>query len=182
MSEQVYYQSSSGKGWHRAEVLMLARQHCQFCRGLGVTENDFICNCVYQRAFSECYRRFQKVQLDQSCGRTTCDFMGTYYARNSENFLSDFWIVGRKNLEDVDQQVFRWNVVRGFDDHVCCKVLKLTQVDLRNSVNRIEQRLGRVFHELEPYPLHPTRNYFSERQIFQPVLIGSNRTGVKRVQ
>jgi hypothetical protein len=42
---------------------------------------------------------------------------------------------------------------------LCCRKLNMDRGNFFHAVYRIEQKLGRVFRELEPYPLFPIDDY-----------------------
>jgi hypothetical protein len=48
----------------------------------------------------------------------------------------------------------------GADWKLCCYKLQMDRGNFFHAVYRIEQKLGRVFRELEPYALFPVNEYF----------------------
>jgi hypothetical protein len=48
----------------------------------------------------------------------------------------------------------------GAEWRLCCRRLKIDKGNFFHMVYRIEQRLGRVYRELEPYALFPLDEYF----------------------
>ena len=56
--------------------------------------------------------------------------------------------------------MFRFHFLLGADWKLCCRQLKMERGDFFHALYRIQQKLGRVFRELEPYPLYPLDEYF----------------------
>jgi hypothetical protein len=50
--------------------------------------------------------------------------------------------------------------VLGADWRLCCRQLQMDRGSFFHEIYRIEQRLGRVFAELQPYALFPLSEYF----------------------
>jgi len=48
----------------------------------------------------------------------------------------------------------------GADWKLCCRRLKMDRGNFFHTLYRIQQKLGRVFRELEPYALFPLDEYF----------------------
>jgi hypothetical protein len=48
----------------------------------------------------------------------------------------------------------------GADWRACTRALGLDRGNFFHAVYRIEQKLGRVFFEIQPYALYPLREYF----------------------
>jgi hypothetical protein len=74
--------------------------------------------------------------------------------------MADFCLVSRRVLDDYEHRLFRFHFVLGADWRLCCRQLQLDRGSFFHSIYRIEQRLGRVFAELEPYALYPLNEYF----------------------
>jgi hypothetical protein len=82
------------------------------------------------------------------------------WGRKDEEFIADFCLVSKRVLEEYEYKVFRFHYLLGADWHVCCRRLNLDKGTFFHSIYRIEQKLGRVFRELQPYPLFPLDEYF----------------------
>jgi hypothetical protein len=100
---------------------------------------------------------FQPVSLEFCRGR---DGRRTY-SRKREEYVADFCLVSRRVLDDYEHRLFRFHFVLGADWKLCCRQLHMDRGAFFHSIYRIEQRLGRVFAELEPYALYPLSEYFS---------------------
>jgi len=75
--------------------------------------------------------------------------------------MADFCLVARRTLDDREHQIFRFHFLLGADWKLCGRRLEMDRGMFFHSVYRIEEKLGRVFRELEPYPLFPLDDYFS---------------------
>jgi hypothetical protein len=82
------------------------------------------------------------------------------YGRKSEEYVADFVAVSRRHLSPAEHQLFRFHFLLGADWRMCCKRLNLDRGAFFHAVYRIEQKLGRVYRELEPYGLFPLDEYF----------------------
>jgi hypothetical protein len=74
--------------------------------------------------------------------------------------LADFCLVSERNLTEAEYKLFRYHFLLGADWKLCCRFLNMDRGNFFHEVYRIEQRLGQVFAELEPYPLFPVDEYF----------------------
>ena len=126
------------------------------------------CNCVHRAVFRACFNRFRE-----------CVAKGTYnsgvslefcragqlgrrtYGRKREEYLADFCLVSKRALDDAEHRVFRFHFLLGADWRLCCRQLDIDRGTFFHFVYRIEQKLGRTFAELEPYPLYPLSDYFA---------------------
>ena len=156
--------------WTRSDTIALAKQSCAQCHGLGlrpdVKATPYPCNCVFRAVFRACYARFRhcatrekymsKVTLEHIAGR---DGRLTW-GRKDEEYVADFCQVSRKALDELGYKVFRFHFLLGADWRLCTRQLNIDRGTFFHEVYRIEQRLGRVFRELEPYSLFPLDEYF----------------------
>jgi hypothetical protein len=157
--------------WTRSETLALASHFCVHCNGLGLRGGDKTaaepCNCVLRAIFRACYGRFKecllrerymsKVTLDDVQGRDRRNTWG----RKDEEYIADFSLIAKRYLTDSDRQIFRYHFLLGADWKLCCRKTTLDRGEFFHIVYRIQQRLGRVFRELEPYGLYPLSEYFN---------------------
>jgi hypothetical protein len=95
------------------------------------------------------------------------------YSRVREEFMADFCLVSRRVLDEQEHRIFRMHFLLGADWKLCCRQMKLERGDFFHFVYKIEQKLGRTFAELKPYPLFPLDQYFGGtiRKEVTPVLI-----------
>lgn len=155
--------------WTRSETLALAAPGCTTCMGLGLRigrhETTHPCNCVLRAIFRACHDYFRdcmsrekymsRVTLDRLPGR---DRRGSW-GRKAEEFSADFCLVSKRTLTDYEYRIFKYHFLLGADWKLCCRKLKMNRGNFFHAVYRIEQKLGRVFRELEPYSLYPISEY-----------------------
>ncbi len=157
--------------WNRTEVLALAKESCTQCQGHGLRRSsrkgpESPCNCVLRGIFKACYARFRycaskekhisTVRLEQVGGKDRRMTWG----RKDEEFIADFCLVSRRALDDEEYRIFKFHYLLGADWKLCCRRLNMDRGNFFHSVYRIQQKLGRVFRELEPYALFPLDEYF----------------------
>jgi hypothetical protein len=155
--------------WNRSETLALAMPHCAQCHGSGlrlVKKGAAPCNCVLRAIFRICWDRFtrcitqerhlSRVSLEPHAGRSRPSTWG----RKDEEYIADFCLVSRRELDEFDYKLFRYHFILGADWKLCARKLKMDRGNFFHAVYRVEQKLGRVFRELEPYPLFPIDEYF----------------------
>jgi len=82
------------------------------------------------------------------------------WGRKDEEYVADFCLVSRRTLDEFEYKVFKYHFLLGADWKLCTRKLKIDRGSFFHAVYRIEQRLGRVFRELEPYGLFPLDEYF----------------------
>jgi hypothetical protein len=97
-----------------------------------------------------------KISLEPSLGRQR---PGTW-GRKDEEYIADFCLVARRTLNEEEHRLFRFHFLLGADWKLCSRRLGLDRGNFFHAVYRMEQKLGRVFRELEPYPLFPLDEYF----------------------
>lgn len=157
--------------WNRSVSIGLAKSSCSFCHGFGLRsvlrEPETPCNCVLRAVFRACYRRFRECgALGTHINGVTWEPCGgpsghRVYSRKREEYMADFCLVSRRVLDDSEYRVFTLHYLRGWDYHVCCRVLGITRGAFFHSVYSIEERLGRTFAELSPHALYPVSGYFA---------------------
>jgi len=81
--------------------------------------------------------------------------------RTWEDYLADFEGVAKRNLSERDYPMFRMYVIERREVEDCARRLRLTQEIAETSIYKFEVTLGRVYHELKPYAVHPPANYFT---------------------
>lgn len=82
------------------------------------------------------------------------------WGRKDEEYIADFCLVSRRYLDDEEYKLFRFHFLLGADWKLCCRQLKMDRGLFFHSIYRIQQKLGRVYRELEPYALYPLDEYF----------------------
>jgi hypothetical protein len=156
--------------WTRSQTLALASHSCAQCRGSGLRLGKKMdvspCNCVLRAIFRICYDRFircvqqerylSKVTLEPDLGRQRPSTWG----RKDEEYIADFSLVSRRVLDEFEHRLFRFHFLLGADWKLCARRLGVDRGNFYHAVYRIEQKLGRTFREIEPYPLFPLDEYF----------------------
>ncbi len=158
--------------WGRSVVLGLAKQSCQYCHGYGWRElkrgKDAPCNCVFRSVFRACFNRYRELRMVAAhYGRVdlSCCAKGRegkrYYGRKREEYMADFELIARRELDAHLWAVFDLHMLQGCDWKICTRKLHLDRGNFFHAVYRIEQRLGRIYRELQPYGLYPLGDYFT---------------------
>jgi hypothetical protein len=156
--------------WNRSETLALAAPACNICLGLGLRIGrhgaTHPCNCVLRAIFRACFDRFREsVSREKYMSRVTLDPLpgkdrkGSW-GRKDEEFAADFCLVSKRSLTEAENRIFKYHFLLGSDWKLCCARLQMDRGNFFHAVYRIEQKLGRVFRELEPYSLFPVDDYF----------------------
>lgn len=156
--------------WSRSETLALAAPACNICLGLGlrIGRNGAThpCNCVLRAIFRACFERFRDcVSREKYMSRVSMDSKGSgrrrgSWGRKDEEFAADFCLVSKRSLTEPEHQLFKYHFLLGADWRLCCAKLHMDRGNFFHAVYRIEQKLGRIFRELEPYSLFPVDDYF----------------------
>lgn len=156
--------------WTRSETIALAKNSCTRCHGLGLRlgrkEKMHPCNCVLRAIFRTCYGRFRHCATkEKHMSRISLEFIpgrerNFSWGRKDEEYMADFILVSRRTLDDAHYAVFKYHFLLGADWKLCCRRLAIDRGTFFHAIYRIEQELGRVFRELEPYSLFPLDEYF----------------------
>lgn len=157
--------------WTRSETLSLAMPHCTHCHGSGLRLGRkgalAPCNCVLRSIFRICYGRFIKcVTQERHLSQLTLTPRGgrpgrLTWGRKDEEYIADFCLVSRRVLDEFEYKVFRYHFLLGADWRLCSRRLDIQRGNFFHAVYRIEQKLGRIFRELQPYALYPLDEYFN---------------------
>lgn len=156
--------------WTRSDTIALAKKSCVHCHGIGLHlgrgGNLAPCNCVLRAIFRACLSRFRhcatkerhlsKISLEFVSGRER----NLTWGRKDEEYMADFTLVSRRTLDESEYRIFKYHFLLGADWKLCCRKLNTDRGSFFHAVYRIQQKLGRVFRELEPYSLFPLEEYF----------------------
>lgn len=156
--------------WNRSETLALASHTCGQCQGLGLKpgrgRKEGPCNCVLRSIFRLCYSKFREcVNHERYLSHTSTEPGGKRvpsrgWGRKAEEYVADFCLIAKRELEPEEHDVFRYHFLLGADWRLCCRQLNINRGQFFHHVYRIQQHLGRIFRELEPYGLFPIDEYF----------------------
>ena len=148
--------------WNRSNTIGIAKNSCTYCSGNGTrlvrNGKEVPCNCVFRAIFRACYNRFRDcvakgthtstVTLELCYGREG----RRTYSRKREEFIADFSLVSRRELDEFESKIFRFHFLLGADWKLCCRQMRIDRGTFFHTIYRIEQKLGRTFAELRPYP------------------------------
>jgi hypothetical protein len=157
--------------WTRSETIALASPRCNTCVGVGLKVGrggkTTPCKCVLRSIFRACHNKFREcVERRESVSRPTQESWGggpnrpSTWGRKVEEYLADFCLIAKRTLTPEEHQLFRFHFLLGADWRLCSARLSLTRGEFFNRTYRIEEKLGQVFRELEPYSLFPLDEYF----------------------
>jgi hypothetical protein len=157
--------------WTRSLTLALATHKCTVCRGSGLTLGRGgalnACDCVLRGIFKVCYNRFRSaVEKEKYLSKVTLeihsgpDRRGTW-GRKNEEYIADFLSVSRNTLSAEEYRIFSYRFLLGADWKLCCRKLNMDRGTFHHLVYNIQQKLGLVYAELQPYALYPVHEYFN---------------------
>jgi hypothetical protein len=159
--------------WNSSETIAVAKETCLQCHGVGLRGRsrrlgpEAPCNCVLRTIFRSCYTRFRHcVEKEKHMSQVRFQIIGgqerrTVWGRKDEEYIADFCLVSKRYLDETEYRLFRFHFLLGADWRLCCRQLKMEKGIFFHSVYRIQQKLGRAFRELTPYPLFPLDEYFA---------------------
>jgi hypothetical protein len=158
--------------WNRSETIAVAKEFCSQCQGSGLRSStrgkggEAPCNCVLRTIFRSCYARFRLcLEQEKHMSRVRFEIIGgqerrPVWGRKDEEYIADFCLVSKRFLDEFEYKIFRFHFLLGADWRLCCRQLKMEKGVFFHAVYRIQQKLGRAFRELTPYPLFPLDQYF----------------------
>lgn len=150
------------------QYIALALVGCAHCKGLG-TSGQGACICVDRSVFRIVLAKFRQcatgghlvrpLNIDGTSGPQGRKVSN---GRKNEEFCADVWLVAKRTLTNpTEWAVFRFFHLLGADWKLCGgRRLGMDKGAFFHVVYRVEQKLGRVFRELQPYPLYPIDEYF----------------------
>ena len=154
--------------WPRGILLANSDVQCRQCHGMGGEPGRpcgcvlrRICRAVVERVWNIREREDRPIQVRYWGGRAKGRRMPwVVYSRQYEEFLADVELVARRSLSERQWTIFRHHHLGGEQWRRCSRRVGLERGRFFHEVYRLEERLGRVFRELRPYALFPTREYF----------------------
>ncbi|MEI8198376.1 MAG: hypothetical protein WCI73_20990 [Phycisphaerae bacterium] len=158
--------------WSRSDMIGLAKESCAGCRGYGMrntskTAPPVPCKCVFRAIFRTCLRKFRMIQQPEFAATAKLEPMAggskprRAWGLKNQEYSADFVLTAARSLSPADHQLFRFHFLLGADWRMCCKRLGIDRGTFFHLIYRIEERLGRVLRELEPYGLYPVDEYFN---------------------
>jgi len=110
-------------------------------------------------------KHLSRVSLEPHQGRSRPSTWG----RKDEEYIADFSLISKRTLSESEYRLFRYHFLLGADWKLCSRRLGIDRGNFFHAVYRIEQKLGRIFRELTPYPLFPVDDYFHGPSRIGPV-------------
>lgn len=157
--------------WNRSNAIGMSRVACSRCGGAGVRTvwkaREAPCSCVFRAVFRACFNRYREcVEIGKYSSSVSLEFSkgkdgGRTYGRKIEEYMADLCLVAKRTLDESEHQAFRFHFLLGADWKLCCHRLNMDRGNFYHLVYRVEEKLGRAFAELRPYPLFPLSDYFA---------------------
>lgn len=156
--------------WDRGMVIGIAKASCVFCHGYGlkpiIGNNWSPCECVYRKVFRICLAKFHSMKHRTFYSGVDWSRIGSKsikrcYGRRCEEFSADFYVVAKRELSDFDWRLFKLHMIGERNSTECVPVLGCNKTFFYKAVYRIEEQMGKVYAELQPYRLFPLSEYFS---------------------
>jgi hypothetical protein len=154
--------------WGRGILLANSDMRCVRCKGTG-GEPGRPCGCVLRRICRAVVERALRIEEMADRPVQVCLLGGggrrarpwVVYSRANEEFAADVQLIARRVLTERQWKIFRWHHLGRATWRACSRALGMDKGQFFHEVYRLEERLGRVFREVEPYALFPTREYFA---------------------
>ncbi len=102
-------------------------------------------------------KHISRVSLESNPGRQRKSVWGM----KNEEYMADFCLISRRTLTESEYKLFKFHFLLGAEWKLCCKKLNMDRGTFFHEIYRIQQKLGKVFRELEPYALFPLDEYFN---------------------
>ncbi len=179
--------------WNRSNAIGLALASCTVCGGHGMVEltrpgAERPCDCVFRAIFRACYHRFREcalrgTQMGTVSLECTRGPMGKhFYSRKREEYIADFYLVTKRVLTDSEFKLFRYVFLLGAGWNLCARRLGMDRGNFCHFVYRIEEKLGRAYSGLEPYPLYPLDEYFGGAVRGKTIAVPRRRVRIRAQQ
>ena len=146
---------------------------CVHCQGIGLRQytrkikgSPKPCHCTLRGVFRACLAKFREcVEKPKHMSRPTLSTTsGTQgyrvWGRKDEEYMADFYLLAKRNLDEDDFRIFRFHFLLGADWRMCCRRLNMDRGNFFHAVYRIQQQMGKVFRETQPFALFPLDEYF----------------------
>ncbi len=75
--------------------------------------------------------------------------------------MADFLATAKRTLDEEEHRIFRLHYLLGANWRLCCERLSVEKGAFFHSIYRIEQKMGRVLRETQPYSLYPIDEYYA---------------------
>ncbi len=146
----------------------LAARGCPSCGGEGFT--GMPCDCVYRRMFKACLMRYWYCRRSQRNWPVVCqEIKAVLYSRPAEEFMVDFYNVGRHALDDEPDELLRLILMSVFKellktedptDRTLSTSAGIALGQVHEALQHLAAIIGKRCFEVRPYPLYPLSAYF----------------------
>jgi hypothetical protein len=82
------------------------------------------------------------------------------WGRKDEEYIADFLNVTKHALTDEEHRIFRYHYLLAADWKMCCRKLNIDRGTFYHEIYKIQEKLGRIYRDLQPYGLYPLDQYF----------------------
>jgi hypothetical protein len=82
------------------------------------------------------------------------------WGRKDEEYIVDFLNVTKRALSDDEHRIFRYHYLLAADWKMCCRKLNIDRGTFYHEIYKIQEKLGRIYRDLQPYGLYPLDQYF----------------------
>lgn len=125
------------------------------------------CPCVSRAIFKACFTKFRRIlEKEKSLTHVSLDAYGQgakrgyVWGRKDEEFIADFYLLSRRALTEAEWKIFSFRHLLGADWRLCCQRLGMDRGTFHRHLYRVEEKLGLIYRETQPYPLFPFDEYF----------------------
>ena len=129
------------------------------------------CHCVYRAVFRACHTRFRTIALSGAYASSVKPEHGFLPGRNRrgygmkwQEYAADFVLIARRYLTGNALYIFRMHFLLGCEWAPIAAKLGMDKGEFFHEVYRIQQRLGRLYYEIQPHSLFPLDQYFASTQ------------------
>jgi hypothetical protein len=126
---------------------------------------------VLRAIFRICFEKFYHISSQEKrMTQATLDGAGpqcrkVVWGRKDEEYVADFLALTKRSLNEEEYRIFRMHYLLGANWRMCCQRLSVDKGQFFHIVYRIEQKVGRVFKETQPYALYPVDEYYSGAKV-----------------
>jgi hypothetical protein len=152
--------------------MALSLEGCARCHSPGVYLKDRAkvetpCPCTDRGVFRAVLAAYKHYSISIGLSiRTNLSQFSTQHSRQGrradgrrvEEWCADVWLTSKRNLTPHQWQILRRHHIRGED----WTRFGISKGQLFHEKYCLEQKLGRVFRELQPFALYPIQEYFSD--------------------
>src|ERR1039458_5568034 len=151
----------------RSDWVALAKTGCVSCNGTGLCDDD-MCSCVDRKVFRIVLAKIRTIAVGAHLIRPLALVAASRpygqqgHGRRNEEFTADVYLTAKRTLTDpIEWDLFRFHYMLGADWRACCpKLGNMDRGTFWHCAYRVEEKLGKMWRELQPFPLYPVDEYF----------------------